>query len=75
MTGINAKKISELPENKSLKSSETPKIEENLYQKTLFVFNVFQVFIAYLPELEGVYMRFHFGRNEIFSCPCLVNFL
>ena len=31
---------------------QTPKIEENLYQKTLFIFNVFHVFIACLPELD-----------------------
>ena len=39
-------------ENKDSKSSEAPKLGENLYQKTLFVFSFFHVFIAYLPELD-----------------------
>ena len=29
----------------------------------------------FVVNLEGVYMRFHFGRNEIFSFQCLVNLL
>ena len=57
------------------------RIQSNIYDSRRSSFlmsfskSVFNKFVLIIFQVYGVYMRFHFGRNETFSILCLVNHL